>query len=170
MLKTTEAANDPVAGDANAILASLMPCLIPYYANGHRIDLSFAVQDTGEAAFSFAIHGEDENMIRAVADDFERRLLSAEIAFPFSVCVGKFICEGMPDTMDHPVNAERDGRWIASIRLSFTSFEPLGLDEPLAILTEDEVVDMRADPRPHDEIARDYSTRMASRIGKANAH
>ncbi len=170
MLSTTEIANEQVAGDANVILESLMPCLMPYYANSHRIDLSFAVEDTGEIAFSFAIHGEDENMMRAVADDFERRLLSAEIAFPYSLCVGKFICEGMPDTMDHPVNAERDGRWIASFRLSFTSFEPLGLDEPLAILTEDEVGEMRADPRPHDEIAHDYSARTASRIGKANIH
>ncbi len=170
MLNTTETADGPVPGDANVIIASLMPCLMPYYANGHRIDLSFAVQGTGETSFSFAIHGEDEYMIRAVADDFERRLLSAEISIPFSLCVGKFICEGMPDTMDHPVNAERDGRWIASFRLSFTSFEPLGLDGPLAILTEAEVGEMRADPRPHDEIARDYSARMASRIGKADAH
>ncbi len=170
MLITTEDADGPLAGDANVILASLMPCLMPYYAKGHRIDLSFAVQGKGETSFSFAIHGDDEAMIRAVADDFERRLLSAEIAFPFSLCIGKFICEGMPDTMDHPVNVERDGRWIASIRLSFTSFEPLGLDEPLAILTEDEVGEMRADPRPHDEIAHDYSARTASRIGKANIH
>lgn len=170
MLNTTETADGPVPGDANVILASLMPCLMPYHANGHRIDLSFAVEGTGETSFSFAIHGEDENMIRAVADDFERRLLSAEIAFPFSLCVGKFVCEGIPDTMDSPINAERDGRWIASFRLSFTSFEPLGLDGPLAILTEDEVGEMRADPRPHDEIARDYSAIMASRIGKADAH
>ena len=170
MLNITETANRPVAGDVNVILASLMPCLMPYYANGHRIDLSFAVQGTGEIAFSFAIHGEDEHMIRAAADDFERRLLSAEIAFPFSLCVGKFICEGMPDTMDQPVNAERDGLWIASFRLSFTSFEPLGLDGPLAILTEAEVGEMRADPRPHEEIARDYSARMAGRIGKGDAH
>ena len=170
MLNTTETANRPVAGDVNVILASLMPCLMPYYANGHRIDLSFAVQGTGEIAFSFAIHGEDEHMIRAAADDFERRLLSAEIAFPFSLCIGKFICEGMPDTMDHPVNGERDGRWIASFRLSFTSFEPFGLDEPLAVLTEAEVGEIRADPRPHDEIARDYSAIMADRIGRGEVH
>ncbi len=90
MLNTTETADGPVP-DANVIIASLMPCLMPYYANGHRIDLSFAVQGTGETSFSFAIHGEDEYMIRAVADDFERRLLSAEISIPFSLCVGKFI-------------------------------------------------------------------------------
>ncbi len=170
MLITTEDADGPLAGDANVILASLMPCLMPYYAKGHRIDLSFAVQGKGETSFSFAIHGDDEAMIRAVADDFERRLLSAEIAFPFSLCIGKFICEGMPDTMDHPVNGERDGRWIASILLSFTSFEPLGLDGPLAILTEAEVGEMRADPRPHDEIARDYSAIMADRIGRGKVH
>ncbi len=170
MLNTTETADGPAPGDANVILVSLMPCLMPYYANGHRIDLSFAVEGTGETSFCFAIHGEDERIIRAVADDFERRLLSGEISFPFSLCVGTFVCEGTPDTMDSAINAERDGRWIASFRLSFTSFEPLGLDGSLAILTEDEISEIRTDPRPHDEIARDYGARMADRIGKPAAH
>ena len=48
MLNTTETADGPAPGDANVILVSLMPCLMPYYANGHRIDLSFAVEGTGE--------------------------------------------------------------------------------------------------------------------------